>query len=59
LPSFADCGRHELGFLGLLFAHLRPHSQRLAALAPGLGAPRRWAGDLAAGGKGEILVASR
>jgi formylmethanofuran dehydrogenase subunit C len=59
LPSFADCGRHELGFLSLLFAHLRPHSQRLATLVPRLGAPRRWAGDLAAGGKGEILVASR
>jgi formylmethanofuran dehydrogenase subunit C len=57
LPSFADCGRHELGFLALLFAHLRPHSQRLAALVPQLRATRRWAGDLAAGGKGEILVA--
>jgi len=57
LPSFADCGRHELGFLGLLFTHLRPHSPRLTALAPRLGAPRRWAGDQAAGGKGEILVA--
>jgi formylmethanofuran dehydrogenase subunit C len=57
LPSFADCGGHELGFLALLFAHLSPHSPRLAALAPQLRATRRWAGDLAAGGKGEILLA--
>ena len=57
LPSFADCGRHELGFLALLFAHLSPRSPRLAALAPRLRATRRWVGDLAAGGKGEILVA--
>jgi formylmethanofuran dehydrogenase subunit C len=57
LPSFADCGRHELGFLALLFAHLRSHSPRLAAMAPEIGAVRRWTGDLAAGGKGEILVA--
>ena len=56
LPSFADCGRHELGFLALLFAYLRPHSLRLA-IVPQLRAPRRWAGDLAAGGKGEILIA--
>ena len=57
LPSFADCGRHELRFLALVFAHLRPHSRRLVGLAPQLRATRRWAGDLAAGGKGEILLA--
>ena len=57
LPSFADCGRHELRFLALLVAQLSPHSSRLARLAPQLRATRRWAGDLAAGGRGEILLA--
>jgi formylmethanofuran dehydrogenase subunit C len=56
LPTFADAGAHELGFLGLLAAHLREHSPRFAAAAAGLVRVRRLVGDAAAAGKGEILL---
>ncbi len=52
-PGFADCGRQELNLLRLMAKQLSPVSQRIAQL---LGAPiRRYAGDMAALGKGEIL----
>lgn len=56
LPSMADCGSHRLGVLTLLvraYGHLSPG---LAALGE-TPRTRRWAGDLAVGGLGEILVA--
>lgn len=56
LPSFADAGRHELGFLSLLFRYLDGHSAKLAAFAALWRNPRRLVGDRAAGGKGEILL---
>jgi formylmethanofuran dehydrogenase subunit C len=58
LPTFTDAGRHELGFMNLLTAYLAPHSVKLAAVAPGLMELRRFTGDAAAGGKGEILAAA-
>jgi formylmethanofuran dehydrogenase subunit C len=58
LPTFADAGRHELGFMSLLTAYLAPHSAKLAAAAPALMELRRFTGDAAAGGKGEILAAA-
>jgi len=56
LPTFRDCGRHDLGFLGLLWRSLRGRSRRLDELATGPGTVRRLAGDHAVGGKGEILL---
>jgi formylmethanofuran dehydrogenase subunit C len=56
LPSFADAGRHELGFLRLLLRYLDGHSAKLAALAALWTNPRRLVGDRAGGGKGEILL---
>ncbi len=57
LPTFADCGTHELGFLRLLKRSLGG----IAFAAPALGElrerVRRLVGDAAADGKGEILVA--
>jgi formylmethanofuran dehydrogenase subunit C len=55
LPTFADCGRHDLNFLGILSRHVRAV---LGPLAPG---PlpemvQRFAGDFATIGKGEILL---
>jgi formylmethanofuran dehydrogenase subunit C len=52
-PTFVDCGVHELAF-GSLFASLvRPESRAAARL---LGLPlMRFAGDMAALGKGEIF----
>lgn len=56
LPSFGDCGRHELGFLRVMFQALRGHSRRLDQLGPQATSVRRLAGDQAADGKGEILI---
>jgi formylmethanofuran dehydrogenase subunit C len=53
-PTFADCGVFELVAARLLAAHVASISARLgAAFRGGL---RRYAGDLAALGKGEILT---
>lgn len=53
--TFADCGRHDLGILAIMIRHF---SETLGPLAP---KPlpkmvRRFAGDLATAGKGEILL---
>lgn len=53
--TFADCGRHDLGILAIMTKHFH---DTLGALAP---KPlpkfvRRFAGDLATSGKGEILL---
>jgi formylmethanofuran dehydrogenase subunit C len=56
LPSFGDCGRHDLGFLSLLTRSLRGHSRRLDELAANRRIVHRLAGDRAVGGKGEILL---
>jgi formylmethanofuran dehydrogenase subunit C len=53
LPTFADCGEHELGFLELLLRHLTPENRQLKTAPRTV---RRFAGDRACGGKGEILV---
>ncbi len=55
LPSFSDCGRHDLNVLRIISKHL---AETLGPLAP---KPlpdmvRRYAGDLASLGKGEILI---
>jgi formylmethanofuran dehydrogenase subunit C len=57
LPTFADAGLQELGFLRLLGAFVAPHSSKYAAAAPHFAALRRFVGDAASGGKGEILAA--
>ena len=55
LPTFSDDGAHELLWLALLERHLRGLGG-----APALPSRRvrRWAGDLADLGKGELLVAA-
>ena len=55
-PSFGDCGEHDLVAAQLLANHIGEFSGKLARL---FRRPlRRWAGDLAALGKGEILLPS-
>jgi len=56
LPSFADAGRHDLGFLRLLLLELRGHSRELDDLATRPTTVHRYVGDLAAGGTGEMLI---
>ena len=54
-PTFVDCGRHDLVAARLMSAYVGKTSSALAAL---LTRPlRRYAGDMAALGKGEILLA--
>lgn len=55
LPTFLDCGVHDLGILRIMSRH---YSATLGDLAPVLptGPMRRYAGDMAHLGRGEILV---
>lgn len=55
LPTFGDCGRHELLFLNLLLLQLRNISSQLDQFAAQPKIVHRRVGDQAAGGKGEIL----
>jgi formylmethanofuran dehydrogenase subunit C len=52
-PSFADCGVHDLSFQHILSRFLMKRDLR--ELAGRLGLMRRWCGDLAENGRGEIL----
>jgi formylmethanofuran dehydrogenase subunit C len=52
-PTFVDCGVHDLVAHRLLAAHVRPYSRAFGRL---LGNPlRRFVGDMAAMGKGELF----
>jgi formylmethanofuran dehydrogenase subunit C len=56
-PTFGDCGEHDLVAARLLASYIAQTSAKLASL---FRQPlRRFAGDLAAHGKGEILLPSR
>lgn len=55
LPTFADCGVHDLGFMRLLARALGTDSEAKKLVYLGLRL-RRLVGDAAAGGKAEMLV---
>lgn len=56
-PTFADFGTHDLGFLRLLHgAWRRLPASRFAAIGDDAVRVRRFVGDLANAGKGEVLV---
>lgn len=60
LPAtFQDSGEHALLFLTLLEGELRKESERFGRFLPLGNCVRRYCGDLANGGTGEILVAVR
>jgi hypothetical protein len=56
-PTFGDFGTHDLGFLRLLHGAWRglPGS-RFSAFGDDAVRVRRFVGDLANGGKGEVLI---
>lgn len=56
LPTFSDCGEHPHGFLTLLLRSWRGLPSRFAALPDRDLRARRFMGDRAGGGVGEILV---
>ncbi|HSD59323.1 MAG TPA: formylmethanofuran dehydrogenase subunit C [Burkholderiales bacterium] len=56
-PTFDDFGTHDLGFLRLLYGAWRSlPASRFAAISDDSVRVRRFVGDLANGGKGEVLV---
>jgi formylmethanofuran dehydrogenase subunit C len=56
-PTFADCGVHTLVAMRLMADFFKPHSKSAAAL---LGQPlRRFAGDMAVSGHGEVFLGNR
>jgi formylmethanofuran dehydrogenase subunit C len=55
-PTFNDCGAHTLGFLPMLFASFKSLNSRFADAAVGFNRVRRYAGDMAEMGRGEVLV---
>jgi formylmethanofuran dehydrogenase subunit C len=60
LPStFNDCGTHTLGFIPLLLRGYQGLETRFSEMSDTLKRVRRYAGDMCALGKGEILVAVR
>lgn len=56
LPSFVDCGTHDLGFLALLGRTLRDLDSGFGTNETFATRVRRYVGDVATDGKGEILV---
>ena len=55
-PTFNDCGEHPLSFLTLLVRSWRTLPGRFATLPDTRARARRYVGDLANGGCGEILL---
>lgn len=56
-PTFLDCGLHELGIVAIMGRYLKDLLGDLAP-APVTGEVRRFAGDMASLGRGEILITS-
>jgi formylmethanofuran dehydrogenase subunit C len=56
VPTFNDCGEHSLNFLTLLLRSWRNLPTRFATLPDSRNRVRRYIGDLANDGRGEILV---
>lgn len=56
-PTFNDCGSHTLGFLPLLLKGFQGLDTCFGERAGTLRRVRRYAGDMAGMGKGEILIA--
>lgn len=56
LPTFGDCGTSTQGFLALLVRSWRPVSEKFGGISVSRVRARRFMGDLANEGRGEILV---
>lgn len=54
--TFNDCGTHTLAFLPMLFASFRSLNSRFADKSAAFNRVRRYGGDMAETGRGEILV---
>jgi formylmethanofuran dehydrogenase subunit C len=56
-PTFADCGTHRLVAMQLMAGYLKPYGARTAALLRG--PLRRFAGDMAVLGNGELFIGNQ
>ncbi|WP_305908751.1 formylmethanofuran dehydrogenase subunit C [Methylomarinum sp. Ch1-1] len=54
--TFNDCGPHTLAFLPMLFASFRHLNSKFADASVAFNRARRYGGDMAEVGKGEVLV---
>jgi formylmethanofuran dehydrogenase subunit C len=54
--TFNDCGSHTLAFLPLLFASFKALNSRFADSGLAFNRVRRYGGDMAETGRGEVLV---
>lgn len=54
--TFNDCGSHTLSFLPMLFASFKSLNSRFAEAGTAFNRVRRFGGDMAETGRGEILV---
>ena len=54
--TFNDCGSHTLAFLPLLFASFKALNSRFADTSLAFNRVRRYGGDMAETGRGEVLV---
>jgi formylmethanofuran dehydrogenase subunit C len=56
--GYSDCGEFELGIVTLMRQYLASFHPTFARRLGAFNRARRWSGDMAYGGKGEILVAA-
>ncbi|MGR8929297.1 MAG: formylmethanofuran dehydrogenase subunit C [Gammaproteobacteria bacterium] len=54
--TFNDCGSHTLSFLPMLFASFKSLNSRFAESSAAFNRVRRYGGDMAETGRGEVLV---
>jgi formylmethanofuran dehydrogenase subunit C len=54
--TFNDCGSHTLAFLPILFASFKSLNSRYADSSIAFNRVRRYGGDMAETGRGEVLV---
>jgi formylmethanofuran dehydrogenase subunit C len=54
--TFNDCGSHTLAFLPILFSSFKQFNSRFADSSAAFNRVRRYGGDMASTGKGEILL---
>jgi formylmethanofuran dehydrogenase subunit C len=57
-PAFGDCGELELAVMALIARSVGEHDRAAGRALAAIRRVRRWCGDLAYGGTGEILVAA-
>ena len=56
-PNFNDCGEFELAVMPIIKGHVAEIDRAFARRLSAFQQVRRWCGDMAFGGKGEILIA--